>query len=105
MSQKKTYVYHMLIGRNQKTEVDCFCYARNAKVATAYCKELYREKKYDSYKAIKVGICLDIKETKIVDKEDEMKMRNAGADRLGKFSEREIDLPQFVLKEEAGELL
>lgn len=100
MAQKKTYLYHMLIGQNDRTEVDCFVAARNCGVAIDYCKEIYKDKKYNSYQAIKVGICHKLEETRILDKEEEMKLRNASADRLEKFSERQIDIPKFIPKEE-----
>lgn len=102
---KKTYVYHMLIGHNNKTELDFFMYARNATFALEYCKDLYREKKYNFYKAIKVGISHKERTTQIIPEEDAVKIRQAGADEIKKFSERQIDAPQFISKEEAGDLV
>ena len=104
MSQKKTYIYHMLIGHDNKTEVDIFCYANNAGLAVEYCKELYKDKKYNSYQAKKVGVSLYPRETQIVSDGDAMKLRKAGADKDVQFSEREIERPTFIKKEDAKEL-
>lgn len=103
MSQKKTYVYRLLIGNNDNVEVDCFMYARNAGRAIDYCKELYKDKKYNSYQAIKVGISHSLQETQILSNYEAEKLRNAGAEKGEKFSEREIETPRFVSKEEAKE--
>ncbi len=105
MAKSKSYIYHMLIGNNDNTEIDCFVTARNCGVAIEYCKDLYREKKYNSYQAIKVGIFHTPQETRILDKEDEMKLRKAGADKKAFFSEREIEIPKFIPKDKAEELV
>ena len=104
MAQKKSYMYHMLIGQDNNAEVDCFMIARNAGVAIDYCKNLYKDKKYNSYQAIKVGICHKLEETRILDNEEEAKLRHAGADRGIKYREKEVEMPKFVSKEEMGEL-
>ena len=96
---KKTYLYHMLIGNNDKVEVDCFMFARNSGVAIDFCKELYREMRYNSYQAIKIGQSHILRETQIVPKENEPKIRQAIANKPDKYSEREIVIPEFVLKE------
>ena len=104
MPQKKTYIYHMQIGQDDKVEVDCFVAAGNAGIAVDYCKEVYREKKYNSYKANKVGAYHEKQKPHFLESEDEYKLRQAGADKGNKYSEREIERPRFVTKEEAGEL-
>lgn len=103
MARRKTYVYHLLIGHEDRIEVDCYMFARNAGVAIDYCKELYRDKKYNSYRAIKVGLARELKDTQIIDEYEADKIRRAGGDQE-KYSEREIEEPRFVTKEEAGEL-
>lgn len=104
MSHKKTYIYHMQIGHDDKVEVDCFMAAGNAGIAVDFCKELYRDKKYNSYRANKVGVYHEKMETRILDAGTEYKLRQAGADKGEKYSEREIERPRFVTKEEAGEI-
>ncbi len=101
---KKTYLYRMIIGNNQRQEFDVFVYARNSKTALEYCKELYREKKYNYYKPIKVGVSLYLRSTGIVDKEDEVKLRNSIAVKGDSYTEREVVLPKYITKEEAGDL-
>lgn len=96
---KKTYLYHMLIGNNDRVEVDCFVFARNSGVAIDFCKELYKEKKYNSYQAIKIGLSHMLRETQIIPKEDEPKIRLAIANKPDKYSEREINIPEFIPKE------
>lgn len=103
MAQKKTYVYRMLIGYDNTNEIDCYLLARNAGVAIEYCKEIYKDKKYNSYQAIKVGISHTLQDTQILDDEEAEMLRKAGAERAEKFSEREIEKPRFVTKEEAEE--
>ena len=104
MAQKKTYIYRMLIGHNNKTEVDIFMYARNKETAIEYCKELYRKQKYNSYKPIKVGVSLWLRDTGIVTAEEDKKLRNSVASMSDNYSEREITTPKFITKEEAGDL-
>lgn len=101
---KKTYLYRMLIGQNGKAEVDTFMYARNAKVAKEFCKELYKDKKYNYYQPIKVGVSLRIRDTGLVSDYEEEKLRNSIATIGEHYSEKEVVLPKFISKEEAGEL-
>ena len=104
MAQKKTYLYRMLIGHNEKTEVDIFMYARNKETAIDYCKELYRDKKYNHYQPIKVGVSLHLRDTGIVSNYEDQKLRNSIAVQGESYSEREVVLPKFITKEEAGDL-
>ena len=104
MAQKKTYVYRLLIGHDSNVEVDCFMYARNAGQAIDFCKELYKDKKYNSYQAIKVGLSHTLQETQVLSNYEADQLRKAGAEKGDKFSEREIEKPQFISKEEAKEL-
>lgn len=96
---RKTYIYHMVIGHDDKPEVDCFMASANAGEAVDFCKEKYRDKKYNSYQATKVGVSLYPRETQILSAADEMKLRKAGMDKETKYSEREIELPRFVAKD------
>ena len=105
MAKKKTYIYHMLIGNNDNTEVDIFMFARNATVATEFCKELYKEKKYNSYKAIKVGMSHYLRDTQVVSDEDDKRLRNSAASTSDRFREIEIEAPKLITKEEMGDLI
>ena len=105
MAQKKTYIYRVLIGYNGNTEVDIFMYARNEKTALDYCKQLYKDKKYNYYKPIKVGISLWLRDTGIVTAKEDEQLRNSVASIGETYYEREIEMPKFITKEEAGELL
>lgn len=78
MARKKLYIYHALIGNNSVTEVDTFILARNSKVAEAFCKELYKDKKYNTYRFIKVGISHDNEETQILPQDLIQKLRANG---------------------------
>ena len=104
MAKKKTYIYHMLIGNYGSYEVDTFMFARNACVAIEYCKELYKDKKCNSYKAIKVGVSHYLRDTQIVSPEDEEKLRNSIASHGDEYREIEVEAPTFITKEEAGDL-
>lgn len=104
MAQKKTYIYRMLIGHDGNTEVDIFMYARNSEIALSYCKEKYREQKYNYFKPIKVGLSHTLKETQIVSDYEAEKLKNSIASKGDKYSEKETEAPQFITKEEAGEL-
>ena len=104
MAKKKTYIYHMLIGNYGDYEVDTFMFARNACVAIEYCKELYKDKKYNSYKAIKVGVSHYLRNTQMVSPEDEEKLRNSIASQGDEYREIEVEAPAFITKEEAGDL-
>lgn len=104
MAQKKTYIYRMLIGNNENIEVDVFMYARNATVATDFCKKLYRDKKYNYYKPIKVGVSHTLQDTQILQEYESNKLRNSIASQSDKYAEREVEAPKFITKEEAGDL-
>ena len=104
MAQKKTYLYRMLIGYNDKNEVDIFMYARNKETAINYCKELYRDKKYNHYQAIKVGVSLHLRDTGLVSDYEDNKLRHSVAVQGESYSEREVVLPKYITKEEAGDL-
>lgn len=104
MSQKKTFIYRMKLGYNDKVETDVFMYARNKETAINYCKELYRDKKYNKFKAIKVGISLWLRDTGIVTAEEDKQLRNSVASMSDTYYEREIEMPKFITKEEAGDL-
>ena len=101
---KTTYLYRMLIGHNDNVEIDIFMYARNSKTAIEYCKELYRDKKYNHYRPIKVGVSLYVRDTGLVSKEDDEKLRDSIAVMGERYSEREVVLPKYITKEEAGDL-
>lgn len=88
MAPKKTYIYRIIIGKGEKTYVDTFMYARNSGVAIDYCKNLYKDRKYDSYKAIKVGISHSLKDTEIISEYEAKRMKAAGATRSEKYAER-----------------
>ena len=104
MAQKKTYIYRMLIGNNGNTEIDLFMYARNSKVATDFCKELYRDKKYNFYLPIKVGLSHTLRDTQIIKDYEADKLKNSIASQSDKYSEREVEVPQFITTQEASEL-
>ena len=104
MAKKKTYIYRMLIGNGDNIEEDIFMFARNATVATEFCKDIYRKKKYNNYKAIKVGISHKLRDTQIVCDADDEKLRNSIASQGDRYREIEIEAPTFITKEEAGEL-
>lgn len=78
MAKKKTYIYHVLIGNNGVTEIDTFILARNSKVGEAFCKETYKDKKYNTYKFIKVGISHEDEGTQILSADLAQKLRANG---------------------------
>ena len=104
MAQKKTYIYRMNVGRNNKAETDFFMYARNSKTAIEYCKEIYKDKKYNYFKPIKVGVSLWLRDTGIVSDEEDKKLRNSIAVKSESYSERDFEAPKFITTEEAGDL-
>ena len=85
---KRTYVYHILIGNNENVDVDLFMLARNAGVAIEFCQDIYRQKHYNSYKAIKVGVSDLPQDTRIMNEEETEQLIRAGAANSDKFSER-----------------
>lgn len=95
----------MFIGKNDNVETDVFLFARNSKTAVDYCRELYKDKKYNSYKPIKVGVSLYPRETGLVSAEDDKKLRSTIAVKGDAYSEREVVLPKYITKEEAGDLV
>ena len=109
MAQKKSYLYRMLIGtcRGEYTDIqyDIFCVARNAKVAKEYCKEKYRDKKFNYYQAIKVGVSHTLRDTEILSDDETWKLRQSIATKGEKYREIEMEVPKFITKEEAEELL
>ena len=104
MAQKKTYIYRLMIGKHGDIFEDVFMYARNQDIAIQYCKEYYKEKKYDLFRANKVGISHTLRDTEIIQGYTADKLRNSVAAQDKKFSERNMEIPQFVTAEEMEEL-
>ena len=104
MAQKKTYIYRVMIGKHGDVFEDIFMYARNADIAEAYCKEKFKDNKYDLFRVNKVGISHILRDTEIIQGYTAEKLRNSVASQDKKFSERAIDAPTFVTKEEMEEL-
>ena len=94
----------MLIGNNDDIDIDVYMYARNADVEKEFCKKIYKEKKYNTYKAIKVGMTLTLKDTQIVTDYESDKLKSSTASLSDSYCEREAEQPIFITKEEAGEL-
>jgi hypothetical protein len=103
MAQKKTYIYRVLIGNNGNVFEDIFLYARNAKVALDFCKEIYKDKKYNYYYANKVGLSHTLRNTEIITGYSAYKLRNSIAAEDKKFSEREVAMPEFIPVSEMGD--
>ena len=101
---KKTYIYRVIIGHNGNHVMDVFMYARNIKVALDFCKEYYRDKRYNYFNPIKVGVSLYNRDTGLVSKEEDKKLRDSIAAIGDSYREREVVLPKFITKEEAGDL-
>ena len=55
MAVKATYLYKVDMGWGETVDKTSYCYARNAGVAIDTYKEMYREKKYDSFRAKMFG--------------------------------------------------
>lgn len=55
---KKTYIYRLEAGYAHKISPDLieFFYAPNSKRLIQYAQTLYRDKKYNKFKTVKVGI-------------------------------------------------
>lgn len=51
MATKATYMYQITMGHGNKKEFTTYCYARNSGVAIENMKEIYKDKKYDSFTA------------------------------------------------------
>ena len=100
MAQKKTYIYWVHAGYNNEKVDDFFMYARNRTVAIDYCKEYYKDKKYSFYKTIKIGLSHVLRDTVIIEGYEAEKLRQAIAERGEKFSEREVQMPEFVKAED-----
>lgn len=52
---KVTHIYRVDIGHGDSVEITDWVYARNAKQAKAYCREKYKDRRYDHYKMVMVG--------------------------------------------------
>jgi len=89
MAKKKTYIYHVLIGKNSVTEIDTFMFARNANDGEQFCKNLYKDKRYDSYKLIKVGKTHALEDTQILPDHLIEALRNKGYDKAEIYREIE----------------
>ena len=55
MSRFVTHIYRMEMGKGGKAECATWLYARNAKEAKEYCKLVFKDKRYDFFRAIMVG--------------------------------------------------
>ena len=57
MARKNTYIYRLEAGYSYKEEPEVkeFFYAPNSKRLIQYAQNMYRDKKYNKFKTIKVG--------------------------------------------------
>ena len=75
MAEKKTYIYKVSMSRNNGPEKTVHLYARNAGIAVEFCKEAYKDKKYDAFKAVKKGESV-LRETAFLTSEEERKLQS-----------------------------
>ena len=92
MARKKTYIYRVMIGQNDDVMADVFMYARNKDTAVDYCRKVYHDKHYNSYKVIKVGVSHTLQETGFISDFEADRLIAAGATRSDKYSERNVEL-------------
>lgn len=52
MAAKSTYVYRISMGHNGSAELTKYCYARNSSTAIHEYAEKYKDRKYDTFKAV-----------------------------------------------------
>ena len=78
----------MLIGNNGNVTEDFFMLARNKDRAIEFCQDLYRDKKYNFYKVIKVGVSHTLQDTQIISDYEAERLRAAGADKSDFYSEQ-----------------
>lgn len=55
MAIRSVYMYKCSMGYNNNIDKVAYCYARNSKVAQQQFKELYKEKKYDTFNTVMFG--------------------------------------------------
>ena len=65
---KITYIYRLEAGYSHKKEPEVieFFYAPNSKRLIQYAQNMYREKKYNMYKPVKIGISKDEHEMRMI---------------------------------------
>lgn len=68
MSRRISYIYRLEAGYNYKEhpEVIEFFYAPNSKRLIQYAQNMYRDKKYNKYKTIKVGMSKTYEEMRMI---------------------------------------
>lgn len=88
MAKKKTYIYHMLIGNNGNVVEDFFMLARNKDRAIDFCQNEFKDKKYNFYRVIKVGVSHTLQDTQIISEYEAERLRQAGAAESDFYSER-----------------
>lgn len=89
MAQKKCYVYRIEMGNNNIVKETVYGMARNAGYMIAFCQERYKDKHYDSFKAIKVGLSKVLRDTFIMEGMEEWQIKQTLASRAELFAERE----------------
>ena len=55
MATKSTYIYKIMMGHNGAIERTEYCYARNSSTALYEYQQKFRDKKYDTFKAVVFG--------------------------------------------------
>ena len=55
MATKATFIYRVEIGHHPNVEQVEFCYARNSEHAVDHFREQFKDRRFDLYKAYKVG--------------------------------------------------
>lgn len=115
MAAKAVYMYQVTMGYKDSDEEVAYCYARNAGKAVEGMKEIFKEKKYDSFKAKLFGEA-DIKVHpdyfEPMSREEVEYINRLQLAQAAKYSQRRDTVPnehlpdgQMMSKEEVEEML
>ena len=83
------YIYRLESGYDKKPpEAIEFFYAPNAKRLILYAQGFYKDKKYNKFKAVKVGLSKDEKEIRLISDFESWYLRQ---NRMGEFYSERIE--------------
>lgn len=105
MSAKRTFIYRMEMGQYPDVAEIAFCYARNSDIATENMKIIFMDRRYNMFKAYKLGET-DYKKHpgpfEVVPKDEEEYLRKIRSTVGEEYAERRHNIPRVY--EDTGDI-
>lgn len=97
MARRSVFLYGVIMGHGNKEEKVVYCYARNAGLAIENYKQLFKEEKYDHFRAKMFGeadVRVHDKPFEPMTKEEVEYISKNGLAKADAYAQRKSTLPQ-----------